>query len=284
MKFIPAGVTRFAGRKTLVVQKNAPGILMVAGIVGSIASTVLACRATLKLEKTLDEIQKDVDQVEHKENAHEFDHDKAMMRVYIHGTYKIVKLYAPAMIIGVASIGCLTKSRGIQNNRYAALSAGYSALQASYDAYRERVRNELGEEKELEFYHAIEVEQIGRGGKLEKFKRADPNRWSPYAKMFDESNVNWKKTGEANRLFIQAQQNYCNHLLHSRGHVFLNEAYDLLDIPRTPQGQIVGWVRDNGDNFVDFGIYEAGNANFVNGYEVSIILDFNVDGQVYDLI
>lgn len=284
MKLIPQGMSRFVGRKTLIAQKNAPGALMILGIAGSICSTVLACRATLKLGNTLDDIQKNLDSVEEKVDVTERQHSKEMTRVYIHGTYRIVKLYAPSIIIGVTAIGCLTKSNRILQRRNEALSVAFATLTTSYEAYRDRVREKFGEEAELEIYHAIDMEQIGRGGKLENFPRADPNRWSPYAKMFDESNVNWKKTQEANRLFIQAQQNYCNHLLHSRGHVFLNEAYDLLDIPRTPAGQIVGWVRDNGDNFVDFHIYAAGNSNFVNSYEVSIILDFNVDGEVYKLI
>lgn len=82
-----------------------------------------------------------------------------------------------------------------------------------------------------------------------------------------------------------------NDLLRSRGHVFLNEVYDCLGIPRTKAGQIVGWVysKDNpvGDNYIDFGIYDVYKpaiADFVNGYERSILLDFNPDGNIWELI
>ena len=81
-------------------------------------------------------------------------------------------------------------------------------------------------------------------------------------------------------------------MLKSRGHLFLNEVYDLLDIPRSKAGQVVGWVYNKnnnvkGDNYVDFNIYDItdkAKRSFVNGYERTILLDFNVDGVIYDLI
>ena len=105
---------------------------------------------------------------------------------------------------------------------------------------------------------------------------------------FDNENPNWHPTLEYNILFLRAQQNYLNDLYQKRGHLFLNEVYDQLGLPRTQAGAIVGWVvSKDGDNFIDFGIYDAsrpGAADFVNGYENSVMLDFNVDGVIYNLI
>lgn len=68
----------------------------------------------------------------------------------------------------------------------------------------------------------------------------------------------------------------------------MNEVYDVLGIPRTKAGQIVGWVYDENniasDNFVDFGLSEERCENFVNGYENTVLLDFNVDGNILDRI
>ena len=50
---------------------------------------------------------------------------------------------------------------------------------------------------------------------------------------------------------------------------------------------VVGWVLGNGDNCIDFGIWDSANEkarDFVNGREGAILLDFNVDGVIYDLI
>ena len=65
----------------------------------------------------------------------------------------------------------------------------------------------------------------------------------------------------------------------------------MLGIPRTRAGQIVGWIYDKknpiGDNYVDFGIYDTNkeaNRNFVNGYERTILLDFNVEGNILELM
>ena len=92
-------------------------------------------------------------------------------------------------------------------------------------------------------------------------------------------------------MFLFKQQNYANDTLKARGYLFLNEVYDMLGIPRTKAGQVVGWIYDEkhpiGDNFVDFGIVDVNNERsraFMNGYERSIILDFNVDGNILDLI
>ena len=90
-------------------------------------------------------------------------------------------------------------------------------------------------------------------------------------------------------MFLRRQQDYANEMLKTKGHLFLNEVYDMLGFQRTKLGQIAGWVYENpnGDGYIDFGIYDIHDQtkrDFVNGYERSIWLDFNVDGNILDLI
>lgn len=111
--------------------------------------------------------------------------------------------------------------------------------------------------------------------------------WSQYAKFFDEFSVNWTGSAEKNRMFLKCQQQYANDILKTRGHLFLNEVYDMLGIPRTSEGQLVGWVYGGEhDNYVDFGIDDPNlnpeNEGFVDGGY--ILLDFNVDGSIIDRI
>lgn len=292
MKLIPPGLTMKIGRQILIMKKDSPRTLFVLGIAGVVTATVLACRATLKLEEALAEMENDIKQVKARadlipdEGYTSSNHNVDMAYTYAKGSMRIVKLYAPSIIIGGAAIGALTGSHVTLARRNAALTAAYSAIQVSYDAYRDRVREQLGEEKELNLYHAGKLEKMtDKDGKTLEILRADPNKWSPYARFFDEYNPNWQKNAELNKLFVQCQQNYTNHLLGARGHVFLNEVYDLLGIERSQAGQVVGWViGGNGDNFIDFGLFEAYSSQFVNGGERSIILDFNVDGVIYDKI
>jgi Family of unknown function (DUF6353) len=289
MKFISESMTQKVSRQFLTMQKNSPRSLFVLGLVGSVVSTVLACRATLKLEETLDEFKENLDGISDRRGTQldgvELFRRQDLARAYVNGTYSLIKLYAPALIVGGASIGALTGSHVTLTRRNAGLTAAYSAMSSSFDAYRERVRKELGEERELDLHHAVTIEKVKReDGKMEEVRKADPNTWSPYAKFFDEYNCHWEKDPELNRLFVQCQQNFANHRLHARGHIFLNEVYDMLGFDDTKAGCVVGWVVGNGDNYIDFGIFEARNSLFVNNWERSIILDFNVDGNIMDLI
>lgn len=285
MKIIPNAVTRQVARQILVTQKHSPRILFVAGIAGVVTSTVLACRATLKLHEIAEEIEDEITDVKINLEGTESYH-KDLAYVYAKGAYRIGRLYAPAVIVGTASIGALTGSHITLSRRNASLTAAYAAVSKGFDEYRDRVKTELGEEREREIYHAVTIEQmIDEDGKKVFVPVADPNHWSPYARFFDEASPNWQKNAELNRLFVQCQQNYANHLLHARGHIFLNEVYDMLGLERCKAGQTVGWTLGNGgDNYIDFGLYEASSARFVNGIERSILLDFNVDGVILDNI
>lgn len=286
MKYIPIALTQKVGRQILIMKKNSPRTLFVVGIAGTVVSTVLACRATLKLEETLDDIKDTVDNVkDHKTVQQDWEYRRGMAYVYTKGTADLVKLYAPAIIVGGVSIAALTGSHITLTRRNAGLTAAYSAVAASFEAYRERVRKEFGEEKEKDLYHGSYLEKQTIDGKLKDVKVLDPNGLSMYARIFDESNPEWKKNAELNRVFIQAQQNYFNQVLRARGHVFLNEIYESLGFERSSAGQVVGWlIGEKGDNFIDFGMFETPSARFVNGVERSIVLDFNVDGVIYDKI
>jgi hypothetical protein len=292
---LPVGLTRTFSRSLLTLKKDSPHIFFVAGVVGSVASTVMACRATLKLSSTLDDIQVDLKNIkELKENVVHSNtptlegtnysvsqYDRDVLYIYAKASLRITRLYAPSVIVGAASITALTGAHVQMTRRNAALMAAYAAVQEAYDNYRDRVREVLGEDAELDIYHAAETEVVEK----KQVKSADPNKWSPYARFFDEYSDYWEKDPELNKLFVQCQQNFANNLLRSRGHIFLNEVYDMLGLSRNKAGAVVGWVLGpDGDNFVDFGIYEAYNARFVSGNERSVLLDFNVDGVIFDKI
>lgn len=307
MYIVPNSLIKNVSRQVLVAKKNSPHIFFVAGVVGTVASTVLACRATLKLSATLDDIKEDIATVKDmhggvnseqmifvgsgEEKPKRFIYSaeewyKDEIYIYSKASLKIVKLYAPSVIIGIASIGALTGSHIQLVRRNTALMAAYAAIQQAFEEYRERVRYQYGEERELDIYHGATTEAIvnSEGDKIDR-KIVDPNQFSMYARFFDEYSHNWQKDPEINRIFVQCQQNYANHLLRARGHVFLNEVYDMLGIDRSSAGQVVGWViNGEGDNYVSFGMFDAYNSAFLSGAERSILLDFNVDGVVYDKI
>ena len=301
---IGAVLTTKASRSVLVVKKFSPEILVGVGIVGLIGSTVMACNATLKVDAVLSvakEKKAKIDKASATMNADvysEKDRQKDLLITYVQTGADFAKLYGPAVLLGGVSIACILGSYNIMRKRNIAVVAAYKVLKDGFDKYRERVVEDLGTEKDLEYRHGTKMEKVEETvtdpetGKKKKVKKDvatyDSNHVSQYARFFDESCPQWSKTPEYNLLFLKTQQNYANDLLHARGHLFLNEVYDMLGMKHTQEGSVTGWVlSESSDNFVDFGIFDVRRKaarEFVNGDERSILLDFNVDGIIWDKI
>lgn len=293
MRFVPNKISRTVALSVLKTKKNSPSLFFGVGLVGVIGGTVLACKATLQLPDILEDFQDEVNDLKNvgdtrvanpTDNYDEKELQKDLLYVYSKNSLSVAKLYAPAAVVGTVSVAALTGSHVTLKRRNASLTAAFSGVAAAYDEYRKRVKTELGVDRELDIYHAAENKIINRpDGITEVVKVVDPNKWSSYARIFDESSPYWEKGPGINKLYVQAAQNYFNNKLHVRGHVFLNEVYDHFGFDHTKPGAIVGWVLgSDGDNYIDFGMFDAYNANFVNENERSIILDFNVDGVIFD--
>ena len=307
MNSIMTTLTRSLSRSGLKLKKHSPEILLVAGIVGAVTSAVMACKATLKANDIVEESRTQIDTIhevsenpEMAEKYSEEDKKKDLTIVYTQTAVKFIKLYGPSVLLGVASLGCMVGSNRILNKRNVALAAAYATVDKGFKEYRGRVIERFGKELDKELRYNIKAQEFEKitvddnGNETvttETVDVADPNHYSPYAIIFDDGNTGWDKDPELTKFFLIQQQNYANDLLKSRGHLFLNEVYDMLGAKRTKAGAQVGWVYDEknatGDNFVDFGIFDINNPkarDFVNGYERVIILDFNVDGVILDLI
>lgn len=295
---IPDVVTKHAAKHVLKLQKHAPHILFGTGIAGVVTGTVLACRATLKVGDKLDEINNNVEAVKrdalapylshrHDENYRKHHQRGALTYVYTRGGVDIAKLYAPAVIVGGVGIACLTGSHVVLTRRNNALTSAYVVLSKAFTEYRDRVRAEVGEDREEELYlnGKFVTETNVDGTKTKVLEQHGPGG-SIYGRLFDDCNRHWQPDAELNRFYIMQIEAYFNDLLSMRGHVFLNEVYDQLGLDRAPYGQKVGWLKGsaNGDNYIDFGIREIKNSDFMAGRERSVWLDFNVDGEIYNLI
>lgn len=294
MKGVPNVIGRKLAHSALLAQKNSPGVLFGVGVVGMVGSTVLACRATLKMDEVLEESQRKLataKALNHPEYS-ERDRSKDIGVIYVQTSVKVMKLYGPAVILGGLSVAALTKSHNILNRRNAALTAAYAALEKGFDEYRQRVVDKYGEEQDQHFRYGtqqveIEDEKTGKKRLVTRVSQKDP---SIYARFFDQGSSSWSKEPEYNLIFLKCQQNYANDLLRARGHVFLNEVYDMLGIPRSKAGAVVGWLLTpdgQTDNYINFGVFDDKSEtarDFVNGFEGAILLDFNVDGVIYDRI
>lgn len=295
---LPNFVSKPAGRAGLHISKNSPRLLFAAGIVGVVATAVTASRATLKVESIVEEAEADIARVEEvfsqkRGDYSDDDRKQDLIIIYARSAGKIAKLYALPVTVGVLSIACLTSSHHILSKRNAAVTAAYAALDKGFREYRSRVVEVFGEDAERSLRYETELVSITNRetGDTSHVKRPIPKpvgEYSIYARFFDELCSSWSSVPEYNLIFLKCQQNFANDMLKARGHVFLNEVYDMLGIDRTKAGAVVGWVYGKGgDDYIDFGVFDRMNQkaiDFVNGREGAILLDFNVDGVIYDKI
>ena len=300
---IKSVVTVGAGRGFLILKKFSPEILMTLGVVGVVGSTVLACKATLKVDDILEESSEAAEKIKrvNEESPEKYSDAAAKKDLLVLKTQtavEFVKLYGPSVTLGVASIACMLSAHGIMRKRNLALIGAFKAVSQSFSDYRKRVVEEYGPDQDRMFKNGItKIEQtimkytddngVEHESETKTIEVLDPNNISQYARFFDECSTQWSKTPEYNLMYVKAQQNYANDLLKSRGHVFLNEVYDMLGVPRSQAGAVTGWVKGFGDDFIDFGVFNGASdpvRYFVNGTERSILLDFNVAGVIYDMI
>lgn len=305
-----SNITNVINRIGFQVKKHAPEILVTVGVVGTVASTILACKATTKLNPILEEAKANIKHVkdvsehldEHPDYTEE-DCKKALAITYTKTGMELVKLYAPSVILGALSLASIITSNGIHRKRNTALAAAYMVVDKGFKEYRGRVIDRFGKEldQELRFdVKAKEVEEVtvDSKGKEKKVKKTvkvveDISLGSEYARFFDDGCTGWDDDPEYSLAFLKKTQAYANDQLQRKTYLFLNDVYEMLGIHRSTAGQIVGWIYDpdnpnhKGDNYIDFGlenIHREKTRDFVNGIEKVVLLDFNVDGPIYNLI
>lgn len=298
---IMKSVNIVASKAIMKIKKHSPEILIVVGVVGTVASAVIACKATTKVNRIIDDAKGDIDKVhaatencvtEAGETYSTEDSKKDLVIIYAQTGVKLAKLYAPAVILGTLSIASILASNNILRKRNVALGAAYAAIDKSFKDYRGRVIERFGEQVDTELKYGIkakkfeEVEVDPETGKEKKVKKtvmvADPNLQSDYAVYFDNKSRNYETNQDYNYMFLKAQQQFANDKLQTRGHLFLNEVLDDLDLPRTSAGQIVGWTKDGPDGYVNFRIVEVDRETEDGRHEPSLLLDFNVEGNIWD--
>lgn len=295
------GAKSALNRFGFAVKKNSPAILMGVGIAGAVGGTVMACIATTKVSKVLKNRKEQLDAVEtvlndenKTEEYSEEDAKKDRMIINVQSAAKIMLIFAPAAAVEFGSVVCVLASHGIMKKRNAALAAAYAAVDTGFKKYRARVADKFGKEAELDLAHDIirdlkldsETDpETGEKISVEGKKVSPGLGGSPYAMIFSADTAKaWEKDHDYNMMCLRAEQQYATDRLRARGYLYLNEVYERLGVEGTKMGQIVGWVYDpenpDYDNFVDFGIREYKDAD---GDE-EIVLDFNVQGNILDLM
>lgn len=283
------------------LKKRSPEILVAVGVVGTVVSAVMACKATTKINTILDETKEQLGKIHEyagnpdaaeKYNAEDAKKDTAI--VYAQTGVKLAKLYAPAVGLGILSISSILASNNILRKRNMAISAALAAATQDFKDYRNCVIERFGKEVDHQLRYNIKAEEIeetvtDEKGKEKKVKKsievADLNA-SGYVKYFTRSNPYWEEDSSYVEMFLRSQQNYANDKLKATGHLTLNDVYDMLGFHDSKAGMVVGWIYDldhpNGDNYVEFDVKKVNLPNEQGGYEEAYAIDFNVDGNIYN--
>lgn len=216
---------------------------------------------------------------------------------------KAVFHYAkPAVLISLGT-GLVVGGYGVTRKRYRSSAAAYAATAATFNAYRSRVKDELGENADLHYFTGHTVETVTAENEENETKTikavvTEPNetlRDIPHPIMFDDRCKGFERNPYYNVEYLENIQALLNQRLKDRGCVFLNELYDMLELPRTHFGSVTGWVQD-GDiskGCVDLGLFARieshgvmieANERAFKGDIPEIILTPNIDGNILDLI
>lgn len=302
MKFNTKTLRKSFKKAQLTVRKHSPEILMVAGVIGTVAGAVMACKETLELEDVLDECKQEKMELEEQyAMCEEYSEDalkKDQVKLTIKQVAKIVKLYAPSVIMEATSIGVIFASNDIMRKRNASMAAAYATLNSMYKRYRQNVIESYGEEVDKDMRFGVKHEKVTEidedGNKVKIDARiVDLDNTalaiSDYSRFFQMGCKGFDaSSGRYNLLYLKGIQAMFNNKLIADGYVMLNDVYRELGFDTIPEGWSIGWVYDEanpiGDNYIDFGLYEARNKNqrAVNDWEPVILMDFNVDGNLYE--
>lgn len=283
-----------------------PEIMIGAGVIGGITSAVMACKATRKADAIGYDFECDKETIkrEFKDDDGALIESKEYKKELTRRTFKYVgqvcKVYAPAAVVGGISIASILSGYNVLNKRTVALAASLDILNEDFKKYRERIVNRYGEEVDYEVYNGIEKETVkekivDENGKKktvtkEVVKDYDGNMFTA---VFHEGNLGFERDALHNKFVIDSTVQMLNQRLQSRyrkGHpgiMSYNEARKAFGFRPVPHGQIWGWVYDEenpvGDNYISVGMLEdidSAKANFINGEEYAVVLNFNCDSNI----
>ncbi len=295
--------------------QHSPELLIASGIGLALSSVILACVATNKIKQPIERATikiKDThaamnDSYKIQNGLYSVEEGrKELTKTYLKIAGKLLWTYTPAILTFGLSVSCILGSHKIMKGRNIALAAAYTTLENGYKAYRNRVKEKLGEEAEDALYKNIttETKQVqDKNGELKSTKVNIPHldqNSNPYSALYTCGNRGWERNAVLNYEFLMTQQSYLNRKLQAQGFLFLSDVYDALGFDASMLGadkirasHILGWIYDlkdqSRDNYVSFGLTNPNDITKTNvqkqleSNEPSFWLEFNCDGDILNL-
>lgn len=310
-------IVKASTKAGLKLKDSSPKIMVIGGTVGLVVAGVIA------VKKTIDEYDAVIEQ--HNENLKkikdlraaaqegeevllpdgseytEDDYKKHLAFTYIRTGGRLIKVYAPALILALLSVFSILKGYKIIEGRHLAAVAEAYGLRETFKKYRGRVAERFGEAVEQELFvdgeHQLITEEetdpeTGETKNVTKDKvvAKRPEECDVYTYIFDTANCpySWNRNPGYNYQYLVSVQNQANDYLKRHGAITLYEILKQLGFQDIPaETMTIGWMLDNptgyGDNYVDFGICPLGDYDDVGYFKGGLpdyLLNFNCDGDI----
>lgn len=221
------------------IKRNMPTILSIGAAVGVVVSNILTNKASIKATLKVDEVEKK----KHRELT------------FIEEVKVVAPIYAPSIVVGAATIGCIFGSNFLNKKQLVALTGAMSILQAHFKRYREEVVHEVGKEKEENIWKASRPngELLYKTISEQESKFVDTTGLTFFIdSLTDEGFYTDKATVESAILKLNRRL-----AMSPNQTVTLNQFRNDLELHATNFGSIVGWSKidmdenDKTDEWVD---------------------------------
>ena len=200
-------------RAELFCRRNASTILTCIGGAGVVATSVMAVRATPKALRLLEEAKQ-----EKGEELTKLESVRAAGPVYI-----------PSILVGASTIACIFGANMLNQHKQAALMSAYALLDSSYKDYKNKVEELYGEGANEEVRTEIAKD---------KYEDVDISIEGDKQLFYDEFSGRYFESTMAD--VLRAEYGI-NKQIAEWGSAYLNDFYEMLDIPTMDYGDHLGW-------------------------------------------
>lgn len=217
-------------RKTgMVVAKNAPTILTTVSVVGVVATVIFSVQATTKADLLMEELRQ-----------------KKAKNEKITATEVIKTVgptYAPTIIAGGITIGCIIGAAKISARRNAVISGLYAASEFALKEYQKKVIERLGEKEHKAVRDEIAQDQLNahpvQNSQVILTGKGDHLCRDSLSGRYFRSDIEK----------IRKAQNDLNRAIINNMYISLNEVYEELGLEEVELGKYSGW---DVDHLLDF--------------------------------
>lgn len=225
------------GAVKLALIKHAPTLLVAGGTTMLVAATGVAVKKSFTyMDEDLVPYITEAAVIEADEEKDEETKKADLTKAQKKFLVRTAKRYAPALGLMVAGVACIAAGHTMQMKRLAGLGAALALAEADKKDLLAELNDEVPEPRTETVDGKTEVVRTQQAGHLlpsEDFRN----------RVFGPENKNWDPSPIVSRNFLDAVERHMNDKLRWQGHLFLNEVYSALGMPKTRLGAVMGWSR-----------------------------------------